>query len=80
MKKIKEDKGMYPPRFCVVIRCTPTARQSQARIEFRGTVNNPVFDIPLDPPPASPQSPSVISTGVVVVNIETFTLNLVRTQ
>ena len=51
---------MYPPRFCVVIGCTPTAGHSRAKIEFRGAVNDPVFDVLLDPQPASP---SVNTTG-----------------
>ena len=59
--QLKEDEGMYPPRFCVVISGTPTARQSQARIEFRGAVNDLVFDVPLNPPPpqATPASPGI---------------------
>ena len=65
--KLKEEEGMYPPRFRVVISCTPTASQSQASIRFRGTVNDLVFDVPLNPPP-SPQitatSPSFSSTGI----------------
>ena len=47
--KLMEEEGMYPPRFRVVISCSPNARQSQARIEFRGAVNDLVFDIPLNP-------------------------------
>ena len=55
----------YPPRFRVVITCTPTARHSQARIEFRGAVKDLVFDVPLIPPPpqATPTPPSVSSIG-----------------
>ena len=47
--KLKEEEGMYPPRFCVVISCSPTARQNQARIEFRGATKELVFDTPLNP-------------------------------
>ena len=61
--KLKEENGVYPPRFCVVITCTPTAIQSQARIEFRGAVDNPVFDISLNPLPMSPLSPRSMSIG-----------------
>ena len=50
--KVKEKEGMYPPRFRVVISCSPTARQSQARIEFRGATKELVFDVPLNPPRA----------------------------
>ena len=47
----KEKMGLYPPRFCVVITCTATARLSHARIEFRGAVDEDlVFDVPLNPP------------------------------
>ena len=58
--------GTYPPRFHVIFTCTPTAGQSQARIEFRGAVNDLVFDVPLNPPPppqATPTSPAVNSIG-----------------
>ena len=47
--KLKEEEGMYPPRFCVVISCSPIARQSQARIEFSGATKELLFDIPLNP-------------------------------
>ena len=47
--RIKEEEGMYPPSFNLVISCTPTARQSQTRVEFRGAVKEMVFDIPLNP-------------------------------
>ena len=61
-----EDVGVYPPRFRVVITCTPTATQSQASIEFRGAVNDLVFNLSLNPPPPpqnTPQTPSVSSIG-----------------
>ena len=64
--EVKEEEGMYPPRFEVVVTCTPAARQSQARIEFRGAVNDLVFDVPLNPPPppqATPTSPTPSSIG-----------------
>ena len=47
--KIKEEEGMYPPRFNLVISCSPTARQSQTRVQFVGAVKEMVFDIPLNP-------------------------------
>ena len=47
--KLKEERGMYPPRFCVVISCSPTARQSQARLEFSGATKELLFDVPLNP-------------------------------
>ena len=50
--KVKEEEGMYPPRFRVVISCSPTARLSQVRIDFRGATKELVFDVPLNPPPA----------------------------
>lgn len=49
--KIKEEEGLYPPRFNVVISCSPTASQSQTRITFTGAVKEMVFDIPLTPDP-----------------------------
>ena len=63
--KLKEEEGMYPPRFHVVISCTPDARQSQARIRFRGATSNLRFDIPLNPlsSQATPTSPTISSTG-----------------
>ena len=33
--KFQEEKGMYPPRFNVVIGCTPTAKQSKISIKFK---------------------------------------------
>ena len=47
--KLKEKEGMYPPRFNLVISCTPAAKQSQTRVEFRGALKEIVFDIPLNP-------------------------------
>ena len=44
---IKEDCGLYPPRFKVIISCSPTAKPAIARVEFRGAVNDLIFDIPL---------------------------------
>ena len=46
--KVKEEEGMYPPRFNLVISCSPTARQSQTRVQFVGAVKKIVFDIPLN--------------------------------
>ena len=45
--KIQEDCGLYPPRFKVIISCSPTAQPAIARVEFRGAVNDLIFDIPL---------------------------------
>jgi hypothetical protein len=63
--KLKEEEGMYPPRFHVVIRCTPTARQNQARIGFRGAEQDLTFGILLNPLPsqATPTSPTTGSIG-----------------
>ena len=36
--EMKEKKGMYPPRFHVVLSCFSSARQSQSKIEFREAV------------------------------------------
>ena len=47
--KIKEENGMYPPRFHAMINCTEKARLSQARFEFTGATQNLVFDVPLRP-------------------------------
>ena len=46
--KLKEEEGMYPPRFHVVVSCTSDARPSQTRVEFRGAVKDVVFDVPLN--------------------------------
>ena len=47
--RVKEEEGMYPPRFNLVISCSQTARQSQTRIVFSGAQKEIVFDIPLNP-------------------------------
>ena len=60
MLKLREAKGMYPPRFNVFISCSPTIRQSKVRIEFSGSSRELVFDIPLA---LSPQQ----STGIIAV-------------
>lgn len=46
--EVREKRGMYPPRFHVVISCSSSARQSQTRIEFKGATDL-VFDIILTP-------------------------------
>jgi len=51
--KLEEDEQIYPPKFRVVISCSPAAQQSQARIEFKGAHKELVFDISLAPPPAT---------------------------
>ena len=62
--EVREKGGMYPPRFHVVLSCSPSARQSQTRIEFRGAVTELVFDVLLTPSAPSntslriPTSPS----------------------
>ena len=48
--KQMEDEQIYPPRFRVVISCSPAAQQIQTRIEFKGACKELVFDIPLAPP------------------------------
>ena len=66
--QLREREGMYRPRFGVVISCTSTARQSQARIEFRGAVNDLVFDVPLNPLLSPQDMPtSLIATGRVTL-------------
>ena len=52
----KEKRGMYPPRFCVLLSCFPSARKSLIRIEFRGAVTGLVFDIVLTPAITSPST------------------------
>ena len=47
--EVDEEEGMYPPRFHVVLSCSPSARESQTRIEFRGARTDLVFDIFLTP-------------------------------
>ena len=47
--EMREKGGMYPPRFHVVLSCSPSARESQTRIEFRGATTDLVFDILLTP-------------------------------
>ena len=49
--ELKEEHQMYPPKFRVVISCSPAAQQSQARIKIKGARRDLVFDIPLTPPP-----------------------------
>ena len=68
--KFMEEMGTYPPRFSVVISCTATAHLHHARIEFRGAVNELVFDVPLyppHPPQAAPTSPSRSSIGTYII-------------
>ena len=48
---LKEEWQIYPPKFQVVISCSPAAQQSQARIEFKLAHRDLVFDIPLAPQP-----------------------------
>ena len=47
--EIEEEEGMYPPRFHVVLSCSPSAGQSQTRVEIRGAATDLVFDIFLTP-------------------------------
>ena len=60
--EVDEEEGMYPPRFHVVLSCSPSARESQTRIEFRGATTDLVFDVFLTPAVPSirslPTSPS----------------------
>ena len=56
--EVDEEEGMYPPRFHVVLSCSSSARESQTRIEFRGTTTDLVFDIFLTPAVTSIRSPS----------------------
>ena len=46
--ELKQKEGMYPPRFHVILSCSPSARENQTRIEFRGAADL-VFDIFLTP-------------------------------
>ena len=52
--ELKEEHQMYPPKFQVVISCSPAAQQSQARIKIKGAHSDLVFDIPLIPQPTEP--------------------------
>ena len=53
--KLREERRMYPPRFCVTIACcSPTARPHLAKIKFTGAVNDLTFDMSLNPLPTSP--------------------------
>ena len=47
--ELEEEEGIYPPRFHVILSCTPNANQSQTKIEFKGAVSDMVFDILLTP-------------------------------
>ena len=51
--KIKEEIGTYPPRFNVVISCSPTAKHHMVRFKFTGAERDILFDIPLIPLPIS---------------------------
>ena len=55
--KLKEKEKMYPPKFQVVISCSPAAQQSQARIKIKGAHSDLVFDIPLTPLPGPSINP-----------------------
>lgn len=46
--RMQEKKGLYPPRFHLELSCSPSARRSQIKIEFRGR-SDLVFDILLTP-------------------------------
>ena len=52
--KTKEENGMYPPRFRVVIGCFPPASPILARFQFIGATEELVFDEVLRPQPSSP--------------------------
>ena len=54
--EVEEEEGMYPPRFHVVLSCSPSARASQTRVEIRGAATDVVFDIFLTPT-ATPSLP-----------------------
>ena len=54
--ELKEKLQMYPPKFRVVISCSPAVQQSQARIKFKGARRDLVFDIPLTLPPGRARS------------------------
>lgn len=55
--EVDEEEGMYPPRFHVVLSCSPYASESQIRIEFRGATTDLMFDIFLTPAVPSIRSP-----------------------
>ena len=60
--EVDEEEGMYPPRFHVVLSCSPSATESQTRIEFRGATTDLVFDVFLTPSVQSlPMSPSIVA-------------------
>ena len=64
---MKEDVGMYPPRFNVVISCSPTAKHHMARFKFTGAEKEIVFDIPLIPLPISSK---LVGIGATVLDHE----------
>ena len=57
--KTKEDNGLYPPRFRVVIDCFPTASPIQTRFQFSGAKEEIVFDAVLRPQPSSPSAHTI---------------------
>ena len=72
--KTKEDNGMYPPRFRVVIDCFPPANPLPARFQFTGAKEEVVFDVVLRPLPSS--APHTAGAQLVLL----FTYDLGRTQ
>lgn len=48
--QFKEDEGIYPPHFRVVIDATCTIEKATAHLKFSGTANDLVFDMHLVPP------------------------------
>ena len=67
--KDMEDCSNYPPRFQVVITCSPAAQQSQARIKFKGAHKELVFDIPLQPG-INPEQGHINNTHGLIKNMK----------
>ena len=47
--KLKEENGMYPPRFSVVIGCFQQAKPRPASFRFTGATHDLTFDVILSP-------------------------------
>ena len=47
--EVDEEEGMYPPRFHVVLSCSPSARPSHTRVKIKGAATDVVSDIFLTP-------------------------------
>ena len=68
--KLQERKRIYPPRFNVVITCSPNAKHNIDRIQFNGATSELVYDIPLNPQ----HSPSTAAAATTQPSKQTNTL------